>query len=84
MPKCLLTPTQKAKYTKTFFIRVQLWTPEGNRIEMEMPWVSKREGGQLLKRMTLICGATHEGRTNEDWEALAMEGLARDKKARAK
>lgn len=78
----LLTPTQKATLTGTFFIRAQFWTPEGNRIELEMPWVPECEGAKLLHRMATIGGGMHEGRTNEQWEAIAMQALAEKKKAR--
>lgn len=86
MPKSLLTPTQKAKFTGTFFIRCSFWTPSGSRIDLEMPWVAKYDGDQLLARMAELCAATHEGRTNEEWEAIAATNLGKDiarrKKAR--
>jgi len=69
--------------TGTFFVRAQLWTPKGARIDLEMPWISESEGRQLLDRLTLMCGAVHE-KTNEEWEAIALAELDRRKKARAK
>jgi len=71
-PKCLLTPTQKAKLTGTFFIRAQFWAPTGSRIELELPWVSKQDGEELLAKVSAICGQKMTC-TNEQWESLALK-----------
>lgn len=78
-----LTPTQKAKLTGTFFIRASFWTPQGNRIEMEIPWVGEAEGAEVLDKLTKICGRKMK-RTNEQWEAIALKELDRLATARKK
>lgn len=83
MKRSPLTPTQKATMTGTFFVRAQLWTPKGTRIDLEMPWIPEGEGHQLLERLTLMCGAKHE-KTNEEWETIALAELGKRKKARSK
>jgi hypothetical protein len=70
--KCLLTPTQKAKLTGTFFIRTQFWTPTGSRVEFELPWVSIQDGEELFAKITAICGQKMH-QTNEQWEDVALK-----------
>jgi len=76
---CPLTPTQKAKFTGTFFIKAQFWTPEGNRIELEIPWVDKADGADVLEKLTKICGRKME-RTSRQWEAIALAEAAKGKR----
>lgn len=70
----VLTPTQKAKLTKTFYIRVKVWTPTGATLEYDLPWVSQEEGDALLTQVNGIASRKMR-RTNVQWEEIALEAL---------
>lgn len=76
-----LTPTQKAAGTGTYFIRAKIWFPDGDRVELELPWVSKEAGDPLVKQLVQLVNHMPE-KTAEEWEAEAFKGLEVRKKER--
>jgi hypothetical protein len=69
-----LTPTQKAVGTGTYFIRAKIWFPDGDRVELELPWVDPADGKRLADELVRLV-KREEKKTNEEWEAEAFKGL---------
>jgi hypothetical protein len=76
-----LTPTQKAVGTNTYFIRAQIWFPDGSAIKAEIPWVDQLTGKRLTDEIVEAMKKP-EKKTAEEWEEEARKGL--EEKAAAK